>query len=99
MSSQVCEVLQQAALWSLRTRVDVEILCVDDGPNVYNHATLHGYSLAIDVDSVGDKPNDTEELAEWMRRVLPPQFDVVFEGDHIHIEWDSHRAVLRRLAT
>lgn len=99
LTEPLCIVLRQAALWSLRTRVEVEVNSVDDGANIHMQQSLHGYSLAIDLDTGGDKAAETEELAQFLRRVLEPQFDVLLESDHVHVEWDARRPPLRKLAT
>jgi hypothetical protein len=99
LTPQLVTVLQLAALWSLRTRVGVEVNSIDDGPNIHMQTSLHGYSLAIDLDTVGDKMPDTQELAEFLRRTLDPQYDLVWEGDHVHVEWDVHRGPLLRAST
>jgi hypothetical protein len=98
-SAPLVEVLSQAALWSLIARVDVEVNSIDDGAAVHLATSLHGWSLAVDLDTVGDKPAETEQLADYLRRVLHPQYDLVFEGDHVHVEWDAHRAPLRKVVT
>lgn len=99
LSARIAGVLELAALWSLRTRVDVEVNSIDDGAFGRLQNTLHGFSLAVDLDTVGDKQDDLEELAEYLRRTLDPQYDVVWEGDHIHVEWDVHRGPLMRRPT
>lgn len=86
--------LQAACLWSLRSRVDIEVNSMNDGPGVHMPTSLHYFDLAIDFDTVGDKPADTQALAESLRVQLPPQYDVLFEGDHVHVEWDAHRGPL-----
>lgn len=91
LTPQLVAVLELAALWSLRTRVGVEINSIDDGAAGRVGDTLHGLSLAVDVDTVGDKQQDIDELAEFLRRTLPPQYDVVWEKDHVHVEYDVHR--------
>jgi hypothetical protein len=96
LTEQLSQVFLIAALWSLRTRVDVEISSVDDGPAVHQDGTLHGYSLAVDLDTVGDKQLDADELAGYLRIALDPQYDIVWEGDHVHVEWDVHRGPLMR---
>ncbi len=90
------DVLYHATLWSLAARLDVEVNSVNDGPGVHQATSLHYFNLAIDLDTVGDKEVDTLALAEWLRRWLHPQYDVVFEGDHVHVEWDARRAPLRK---
>jgi hypothetical protein len=96
LTAQLADALTLCAQWSLRARVDVEINSIDDGPGVHQQDSLHGSSLAVDADTVGDKPAETESLGEFLRRRLPAEWDVVFEGDHVHSEWDMHRRPLRR---
>src|SRR6202007_62499 len=99
LTEQLATVLVQAALWSLRTRVEVEVNSVDDGPNIHMQQTLHGYSLAVDLDTAGDKADETEELAQVLRRALDPQSDVLLESTHVHVEGAARRPPLRKLAT
>lgn len=90
-------VLREASQWSLLERIDVEVNSIDDGADVHMAASLHGRSLAVDLDTVGDKAADTQALAEHLRRALPPGYDVLLEADHVHVEYDTHRPPLRRL--
>lgn len=99
LTAQLADILQQAALWSLRSRIDVEVNSIDDGAAVHMPTTLHGCSLAIDLDTVGDKQPETQQLADWLRRTLDPQYDLVWEGNHVHVEWDAHRPQLLKRAT
>jgi len=94
LTEQLADVLQLASLWSLRTRIDVEVNSIDDGAAGRLADTLHGCSLAIDLDTVGDKQPETQQLAEFLRRALDPQYDLVWEGNHVHVEWDAHRPPL-----
>lgn len=95
-TSQITDVLFAASLWSVRVRVDVEINSIEDGPGVHMQGSLHPDGLAIDLDTVADKPADTLALGEYLRRALPAGYDVLFEGDHIHVEWDTKRPQLRK---
>lgn len=94
MTWQLAEMLTAAALWSEQTRIDVEINSINDGDTIHQHDSLHGYDLAVDLDTVGDTTNDLKRLYRYLRRLMPPQFDVVFEGDHVHVEWDARRGPL-----
>jgi hypothetical protein len=95
---QLAALFTAVTRWSLSAAVDTEINAVDENVGLHMIGTLHGWSLAADVDTVGDVPAETQALAEYLRRVLPPEWDVVFEGDHVHAEWDVHRSPLRRIA-
>lgn len=85
-----------ASRWSLLVGIEVEVNSVDDGAAIHQADTLHGWSLAADLDTVGDARKDTASLAAFLRRVLPIGWDIVDEDDHVHAEWDTHRPPLRR---
>lgn len=89
-------ILEAATLFALRHRIDVEVNSINDGQAVHRAESLHGFDLAVDLDTVGDRAPDLELLANELRRVLHPQYDVIFEGDHVHVEWDARRGPLRR---
>lgn len=95
-TEQITTVLYAATLWSARTRLDVEVNSIEDGPGVHMTSSLHYSGLALDLDTVGDKDADTRELAEYLRRALPPGYDVLFEIDHVHVEYDMKRPPLRK---
>jgi hypothetical protein len=95
-TARVGDVLEAAGAWSLLSRVGVEVNSINDGPGVHAKESLHYADLAIDLDTVGDKPSDLEALAEYLRRWLDPQYDVVYEANHVHVEWDAHRGPLRK---
>ncbi len=99
LTSQLYDVLFYASVWSCRTRLDVEINSVEDGPGVHMASSLHYSGLAVDLDTAGDKEGDTRALAEYLRRALPTGYDVVFEGDHVHVEYDMKRPPLRKAVT
>lgn len=95
-TAQLAELFTLATVWSMRRRVDVEINAIDETPELHSATTLHGFGLAVDFDTAGDKETDLVTLEEWFRRMLHPQYDVVFEGDHVHVEWDARRGPARR---
>lgn len=90
-TAQLAGALYHASMWSEQSRVDVEINSVNDGDTIHQQDSLHGYDLAVDLDTVGDQASDLTRLWMYLRRVLDPQYDVVFEGDHVHVEWDARR--------
>lgn len=95
LTDQLVAVMRACAVWSTRANIAVEFNSIDDGVDVHGVGTLHGFSLAVDVDTVGEKPADLEALDGFLRRRLPVEFDIVFEGDHVHVEWDTHRPARR----
>lgn len=64
------------------------ITSITDG--VHGPRSLHRQGLAIDVDFQQNKypAHAGEWLAEDCRAALGPDYDVVFEGDHLHYEYD-----------
>jgi len=92
-TAQLAGMLYWASMWSEQCRVDVEINSINDGDTIHQKDSLHGYDLAVDLDTVGDKLDDLRRLFQFLRRVLDPQHDVIFEGDHVHVEWDARRGL------
>lgn len=97
VTPQLAEMLAAAALWSEQTRIDVEVNSINDGDSIHQRDSLHSYDLAIDLDTVGDNRSELELLWKFLRRVMPPQYDVVWESDHVHVEWDARRGPAPRL--
>lgn len=96
---QLWAVLVECCLWSYRARVDVEINSIEDGFLIHELDSLHRVCLAVDIDTVGDAPGDIATLFDFLRRRLDPQYDVVYEATHVHVEWDSHRTPIARHPT
>lgn len=82
-----------AALWALRAGETVMVYSAED--KTHNAGSLHPYGLALDFDVIGNDPAKLELLYEFLRRWMPPGFDVVFEGNHVHVEYDVKRAPMR----
>lgn len=97
MTPQLAEMLAAAAQWSEHTRVDVDVNSINDGDAIHQKDSLHGYDLAVDLDTAGDKATDLQLLWRFLRRVMPPQYDVVYEVDHVHVEWDARRGPAPKL--
>lgn len=86
---QLALILARASDWSLRSGVDVEVNSIDDG--THGVTTLHGLSIAIDLDTVGDLRKDLVLLHQFLAAVMPQEYDVVWEDDHVHVEMDVRR--------
>lgn len=86
---RLAEILEYASVWSLRAGIDVEVNSINDSQ--HGATTLHVYDLAVDLDTAGDKPADLSKLYAWMARYLPAGYDVLNEGDHVHVEIDAGR--------
>ena len=98
LTAQLADVLEAAARWSCVTTIDVEVNSINDSHAAHAPASLHTFDLAVDLDTVGDRTADLKSLFVFLARVLPPQFDVVFEGDHVHVEYDTRRGEIIRKA-
>jgi hypothetical protein len=85
----LARVFHLAACWSLIEGVGVVVNSVDDGK--HGSGTLHGYSLAIDLDTEGDRPEHLPRLHGYMARNLDAPYDVVLEATHVHVEYDTKR--------
>lgn len=96
LNHHLAAVFAAACVWSLRARVDVEVNSVNDGAAVHMPGSLHSFDLALDLDTIGDRPADIRRLAEYLRRHLDPGFDVVLESDHVHVEYDARRPPLAK---
>ena len=88
-SEQISRIVHLASVWSLVTQIGVVINSADDGR--HSKTTLHGLSLALDLDTEGDRPNHLPELHRYIARHLPAGYDVLLESDHVHVEFDTHR--------
>ncbi len=69
--------------------VELVITSGTDGKHGLHNATLHSAGLALDIRSRDLKtPDRVYAVADKIRATLPPAYDVVVEGDHIHVEYD-----------
>lgn len=84
-------VLQYASVWSLGTKIDVEVNSAND--STHGATSLHPGDLAWDLDTAGDRPEDLPKLARYLANRLPAGYEVIVEGDHVHVEFDMHRKV------
>lgn len=48
--------------------------------------SLHFDDRAVDLDTVGDVWSDLVRLDTFLRHYLRDPYEVIFEGDHVHIE-------------
>lgn len=87
---QLAEILKHSSVWSLRTRKDVVVFSIED--LTHSQGSLHPFSLAVDLDVAGNALKDLQDLYAWLRRYMPAGYDVIFEGNHVHVEYDTHRA-------
>jgi hypothetical protein len=90
LTEQLARALHFASVWALVSQIPVVVNSIDD--RQHGPGTLHGFSLALDLDTEGDRPDDLRPLYGYLARHLPEGFEVLLERDHVHVEWDMHRA-------
>lgn len=88
---ELAEALECAGLWSLLHGVDLDVNSIDD--STHGVGSLHGASLALDLDPATDRPDHTADLARFLARRLSASWDVVLEPDHVHVEYDTKRRI------
>lgn len=82
----IVEALNVAAVWSHRSDKVVILTSVND--HEHGPRSLHGKDWAIDLDVEGNATADLQRLSTYLRKHLGPEFDVVFEGNHVHVEFE-----------
>jgi hypothetical protein len=84
-------VLNMAAIWSHRSGLTVQLTSFND--HEHGPRSLHDTNWALDFDVAGNRTADLQRLSSYLRKHLGPEFDVVFEGNHVHVEFDLGKAV------
>jgi len=64
---------------------ELEITCGVDGKHGYG--SLHYVGLAVDIGFKELNPHQKETIVSDLKKKLGPQYDVVLEATHIHIEF------------
>ena len=73
------------AINKLYESVNEELVITSTYEGNHSAGTLHYANLAIDI----RRPKDERtKIHEGLRRILDDNYDIVFEGTHIHIEFD-----------
>lgn len=71
----------------------------DNGKFIHSVESLHPFGLALDLRTrYFEGYGEIEEVAEKLRKELGPEFDVVIEDDHIHVEFDPPKAPVRQIS-
>lgn len=86
---RLSDVLEYASAWGILSRIVVDVNSIDD--KAHGARSLHQWSLAVDLDTDGDRSADLQRLHGFLARYLPPEYDVVLEQDHVHVEFDAKR--------
>lgn len=89
LDAELATILKHASVFGLRAGKTVVVFSVEDLKHM--DGSLHYFSLAVDLDVEGNVRADLEGLYAWLRRWLPSGYDVVFEDNHVHVEYDQHR--------
>lgn len=89
LGEQLARILSEASTWSALNGLAVVVYSVDD--RTHNPGTLHGWSLAVDLDVFGKPPAGNPSLFGWLARRLPDGYDVILEDTHVHAEFDVKR--------
>lgn len=63
------------------------ITCVTDS-HEHKPKSLHNVGQAADIRTRDLLPGEAQSIASKMREALGPDYDVVVEGTHIHLEFD-----------
>jgi hypothetical protein len=72
------------------------ITSVRDGKHMGH--SLHYAGLAVDLRTAGIVDAFLQEIVRKIRERLGPEFDVVLEADHVHIEWDVKAKTVKAVA-
>jgi hypothetical protein len=88
-SHALAEILTVASLWGLQHQKTVVVYSIND--LTHNPGSLHPYDLAVDLDVLGNVQTDLNSLYAFLRVHMRENYDVVFESNHVHVEYDLHR--------
>jgi len=75
-------------VWDLRGEPSLTVTSLTDG--VHRTDSLHYKGLAVDI-RVRDLHNSPNVLCADLASALGQDYDVIFEIDHIHVEYDPDR--------
>ncbi len=88
---EIALAIHHASAWAIAERGTVYVTSMND--REHGARSLHAFDLAVDLGVAGNLAAPLEQLHGYLARVLPAGFDVVLEADHVHVEWDAHRAL------
>lgn len=83
--------LQAADALYERYGVDCVITSGNDGRHSSKSRHYSGMALDLRVRNLPDPEADGRQIASELNEALGIDFDVIFEGDHIHVEWEARR--------
>lgn len=85
----VVRLLNLAATWS--HRMGKHVLVTSGNDHQHGDSSLHYQDKAIDFDVEGNRTADLQLLATYLRKHAGPEFDILFEGNHVHGEHEASK--------
>jgi hypothetical protein len=87
---------ESAAIWFLLTTVDAvfidetgaEAVITSGKDGVHSEKSLHYSGKAFDFRTRHVEDDELLKVVKALKAQLGPDFDVVLEIDHLHVEWD-----------
>ena len=67
---------------------ELMITSVTDGKHMEGSLHYKGHAVDMRTTAVGIPAETVQRIAAKVKSALGPQFDVVVEGDHLHVEFD-----------
>lgn len=89
LGPELANILATASIFGLTCPHPVVVFSIQD--LTHGAGSLHPRGLAVDLDVLGNDPADLKDLYQWMRTRMPAGYDVLFENNHVHVEYDLHR--------
>ncbi len=56
--------------------------------HIHQPESYHWADLAVDLDTEGDRGRHLDNLYRFLTQRLHAPYQVIYEGDHIHVEFD-----------
>lgn len=70
-------------------KIAKEMVITSANDSLHRVGSLHYKSNAIDLRTRHLTTSQLHQVMVWLRQDLGTSFDVLYEGDHIHIEYDN----------
>lgn len=68
---------------------EVEFVITSGRDGIHSAGSLHYYGYAVDIRIWGLSDYQIQAICKKFKNVLGKSYDVIFEGDHIHIEYNA----------
>lgn len=86
---EIALVLHHASTWGVLSGAVVRVIALAD--RAHGENSLHGWDLAVDLDTPGDVAARLAQLHGYLSRILPPQYELALEPSRVHVEWNAGR--------